>query len=69
MILHFIILNLTINRRNSFFLSPSTTTLGKRKLIRVVESKIPKVTFLSISKTDCQNYLFEDYSLKSYIEE
>jgi hypothetical protein len=29
-------------------LSPSTTPFGKRKFIRVVESKIPKVAILSI---------------------
>ena len=38
-------------------LSPSNTPFKREGLFRIVESKIPKVTILSIEKRDCENYL------------
>jgi len=42
--------------------------IGKRKFIRIVESKISRIPILSIEKRDCENYLFEDCYLKACME-
>jgi hypothetical protein len=43
--------------------------IGKRKFIRIVESRIPRIAILSIEKRDCENYLFEDCYLKACMVE
>jgi hypothetical protein len=45
----------------------SSTPFGKRKLIGIVESTIPKPTFLSISKIGLRKGYFKDYRFKSSI--
>ncbi len=41
----------------------SSTPFGKRKFIRLVGLTIHQIHFLSISRINCEIYLFKDYRL------
>jgi hypothetical protein len=57
--------NLKFRQENFKGLSPSTTPFGKRRFIRLVAFTIHQTNLLSMEKLNCENYLFEDYQLKS----